>query len=403
MADFDKWIAKIEQEYAKNEFHFAEIFQHLHQYPEIGGNEINTAKYLLQQITSHTSLEKLFQVNHGFLIGYKETKKPALCLRGDLDALAIEEKTKLPYISQNRGVMHACGHDFHATAVYAVALLWDKLIGVFPHSPVFMFQHAEEPIPGGALDFIKANAQDYFSEIFGLHVEPGLQTGDISLVSGWVNAKSIKFDVEIMGRGGHSARPWDSEDPLKISIDIIQKLYSDLPRKADIQQPFVFTVTRINTDNNAYNVVPKKVQWGGTLRVTDEKIGNDLIEEIKSLIGSICHTSKMEYTFNSVSGAPPVYNAAASVETADSLKQFLLEKNWTFREFRSLGGEDFGWFSKIRPGFFLRIGITPPDHEPIPLHSSQFKLDFQALKSLVIFYSLYFLYRSGLVEDLKKN
>lgn len=402
MANFENWLKKIEEAYLQNEYHFADLFQHLHQYPELSRKEEKTSSHLKNLIEENTRLKILKTVNHGFLTGYEITRKPSLCLRGDIDALPIEEKTKLTYISNNKGIMHACGHDFHATATYAVAMLWDKLIGPLSHSPIFIFQHAEEPIPGGALDFIEAKVTDDISEIFGFHVEPNLDTGDIGLSKGWVNAQSIKVEVSISGPGGHSARPWDSQDPLKASIDIIHKLYADLPRETDIKKPFVFSVTQFETDNKAYNSIPQKAKWVATLRVSEEKLGKDLLIFIEKQIKSWCELKNLSYQFSYKTGAPPVINSTASIKTAVPVKDFLLSKNWKFDSFRSLGGEDFGWFSQIKPGFLIRVGVTPNGQEPIPLHSDRFKVDFSALKSVVTFYLLFFIERAGLVQEIKE-
>ena len=398
MASLETWLQKIDQAYTQNEYHFAEIFQHLHQYPELAREEEKTSSYLKKLIQEHTGLSILTKVHHGFLAGYGTSKNASLCLRGDMDALPIQEKTKLTYISNNPGIMHACGHDFHATAVYAVALLWDKLVGPFPLAPTFMFQHAEEPIPGGALDFLEAKVLDNITEIYGLHVEPNFKTGTIGLTEGWINAQSIRIDVSITGTGGHSARPLDTINPLKASIGIIESIYTDLSRKNDPGNPHVFSVTQINTDNKAYNAIPKTVSWVATLRVSDESLGDKLLDLIENKIRKMSESEKLTFKFDFIKGAPPVVNDAKSIESAAKIKKILVKHNWKFDNFRSLGGDDFGWFSQLKPGFLIRVGITPEDQDPIPLHSDQFKVDFSALKNAVIFYLLYFIQRADLVE-----
>jgi len=399
MANLEQWYNKLNQLYVNNEHHYADIFRQIHQNPELSGEEKETSAFLKKMITSQANMSVLTEVKNGFTAGYPNLKKPNLCLRADLDALPIQEMTTLPYISIKPGVMHACGHDFHSTAVYAVAHMWDQAVGLFPKAPVFLFQHSEETIPGGALDFIEKQVHEDISEFYGLHVEPNLRTGAISLVDGWVTARSIKFEATLSGKGGHSARPWESDDPLKTSLDIIQYLYSNIPRRSDIQTPVVFTITQFNTGKNPYNAVPEKVAWAGTLRVADEKVGDQTIAKIKETIAFFAKRKNLDHHFEFTAGAPPVTNSELGIAAAAEVKSYLKTKGFDFSVYRSLGGDDFGWFSHLRPGFFIRVGITPPDEKPIPLHQSEFKVDFQALKPAIIFYLLFFIQKAGLIEE----
>jgi amidohydrolase len=396
MASYAQWYDSATKIYNQFEMEFGEIFRHLHQHPELGGSENATSEYLRDLFDRNTNYQIIEQAKNGFIVGYPPVESPRICLRSDMDALAIEEKTKLPYMSENQGVMHACGHDFHSVFNYAVALLWEKLVGQVDNAPVFMFQHSEETIPGGALDFIQKDAHRLFSEIYGLHVEPALPTGTISLTDGWVNAQSIKFNVEIEAKGGHSARPWEAEDPLKTSIDIINDLYGTLPRKVNVQTPFILSVTEFNTESTAYNVFPRKVKWGGTLRITDGKLYDLLIKSVQDTIFSYCKRDKLVYQFYYTSGAPPVVNPLDNISKADSLKDFLMnEKKWNFTTYRSLGGEDFGWFNQLRKGFLIRVGASQDPLAASPLHSNTFKADFAALRYAVLFYFLFLLDRTG--------
>jgi amidohydrolase len=403
MEYLNQWFIKLNQAFLNYERHYADVFRQIHQNPELSGQEEETSEYLKSLLRDEAGMSIRKEVKTGFLAGYENLKLPTICARADLDALPIQEKTSLPYISVRKGVMHACGHDFHAASVYAMAHLWNQVLGERPDSPLFMFQHSEESIPGGALDFIENQILDSVSEFYGLHAEPKLNTGEISLTEGWVNARSIRFDAAISGKGGHSARPWESPDPLKVSMDIIQHLYGNLYRKADAQQPVVLTVSRLNTENESYNAIAGKVTWTGTLRITDEDLGDKLIKEISNTIKMYSENSGLKWDFSFTAGAPPVINSELSIENTKKVKTFLAGKGFGFTTFRSLGGDDFGWLSQVRPGFFIRVGVSPQGEESAPLHHSEFKVDFKAMRYAVIFYLLYFIDRLGIADKIERH
>ena len=164
MANFENWLKKIEEAYLQNEYHFADLFQHLHQYPELSRKEEKTSSHLKNLIEENTGLKILRTVNHGFLTGYENTKRPSLCLRGDIDALPIEEKTGLPYASKvtaadqegnQVAVMHACGHDMHMTVWAGTAKVMIDMKDQWKGTLMMIAQQAEER-SGGAKIAIEA-------------------------------------------------------------------------------------------------------------------------------------------------------------------------------------------------------------------------------------------------------
>jgi amidohydrolase len=165
----------------------------------------------------------------------------------------------------------------------------------------------------------------------------------------------------------------------------------------------VLTISQLNTENKTYNAIAEKVSWTGTLRITDEELGNYLIKEISNTVKLFSEESNLKWDFSFTAGAPPVINSELSIENTKKVKTFLTGKGFSFTTFRSLGGDDFGWLSQVRPGFFIRVGVSPHGEESAPLHHSEFKVDFKAMRYAVIFYLLYFIDRLGIADKIEKH
>jgi amidohydrolase len=383
-------IDTIRDAFKQNEVLFREIYEHLHRHPELSRHEEKTAAFLIEQIQMHTDFTLLERVQTGFLAGREDTPPPKLCLRADLDALAISEETGVVFASRQKGVMHACAHDFHSTAVFAVAFLWNKLFADKAKAPLFLWQHAEESIPGGALDFLAGTALAEITEIFGFHVEPSLPVGTLSLTEGWVNARSIRFDISLTGGGGHSARPWTGRDPIIAAIELINLLYSRIPRLHDVRQPVLFSVTGINSKQGPYNALNEEIHLTATLRLSSLVGEEAIIDFIYEQARASSERHGLQVEIHHEAGAPPVWNRSESIQTASSLLTQLTGRGWKKADYRSLGGDDFGWFSQRLPGFYARFGVAPEGNHDMQLHSSTFLPEWAALEYIVTFFVAYF-------------
>lgn len=355
-----------------------EIRRYLHKHPELGRQEYKTSKFLKDKITEFGKFKITMVGETGFTADLIQSDNyPWIAVRGDMDALPINDEKKVSYKSINKNCCHACGHDFHSTVVLGVANILYQLKDSFKGNIRFIFQHAEEPIPGGALDFVNQNMLDKIECIFGFHADPKLRTNTIGVLPGWNTAQSIQWKINIRGKGGHSSRPQNAVDPIFIGISVINELYSGLYRILDTNNPFVFTVGKIQA-GDSYNVIPDLFNAEGTLRVTNNenkaKLLNYMNKTLKVISDKWEASSEVVFT----EGAPSVNN---DMDKTEQVKKYIYEiintSQMVFIE-RSMGGEDFGHYQTVIPGVFIRVGVGANKVNP-PLHNSKFDIDEQAI------------------------
>ena len=212
----------------------------LHRHAELSFREYKTADYLEQALCELEGLE-LSRPTPTSVMAVLRTGRPGRCLaiRADIDALPIREENELDYRSCNEGVMHACGHDGHAAILLnSVRLLCrrrEELCGELR----FIFQHAEETPPGGAVEVIRAGVLKGVDEVFGLHLTSTLPTGSFGVCSGVLTSATDRFEIEITGRGGHSSMPQECIDPIVTGAQIILALQTVLSRSLRPSDPAV--------------------------------------------------------------------------------------------------------------------------------------------------------------------
>ena len=354
------------------------IRRYLHKHPELGRQEYQTSEFIRNKIAEIGKLKITMVGKTGFTADLVQSKSyPWVALRADMDALPIKDEKNVPYKSVNEDCCHACGHDFHSTVVIGAAKVLYLLKDSFKGNIRFIFQHAEEPIPGGALDFVNQNMLDNIECIFGFHADPKLKKETIGLIPGWNTAQSIQWKIKIKGKGGHSSRPQNSIDPIFVGVTVINELYSALYRKLDANNPFVFTVCKIQSGEN-YNVIPESFVAEGTLRITSVKNRDELLEFMNNSLKTISNkwgaSSKLEY----IMGAPPVNNDIKKTEQIKKYIDEIIEKKQFVNIERSMGGEDFGHYQTKIPGVFMRVGVG--NNKLIPaLHNSKFDIDEKSI------------------------
>jgi amidohydrolase len=362
------------------------VRRYLHAHPETGRQEYNTSAYLRQRLQEKFDFNFAMVGSTGFCCDLVlDQSKPWLSLRADLDALPIADQKEVLYRSTVPNVCHACGHDFHSTVVLGTAWTLGHFQNHLNTNIRFIFQHAEEPIPGGAIDFVQAGKLHGIRAIFGLHADPSLNTGTIGLLPGWITAQSIQFKIELGGPGGHSARPADTVDPGFIGVSILNELYSSIYRLETIDQPLVFTIGRIGC-GESYNLIPSRFTAEGTLRVTHNEQAEKLLALIDATVKNACTKWKAQGTFTFTKGAPPVINDAVVTDRVRSILAGIMDSKKIIPRSRTLGGEDFAHYLSEVPGVFLRIGINNGSMQG-KLHSGYFDVDEQAIPLAVSAFS----------------
>jgi amidohydrolase len=343
----------------------------LHQHPELSGREERTAGVLRAALEQVKPL-RLEQVAGTGLVarvrGANSTLRP-VALRGDIDALPIAEDTGLPFASRTPGVMHACGHDVHATWAVGAA----HLLAARPAAGdvLIVLQPAEETARG-ALAVLESGALDQVAAIFGAHVDRRFAVGQVVAQPGPLAASADSFEITLIGSGGHGARPHEARDPIVGAGALIGALQTIVSRRVNPAAPAVLSIGSIHA-GAASNVLPDRAVLTGTLRATDPDTRKLLVEEVRRIAESLALAYGLTARVTVELGPPPIVNPAQPVEWArTAVARVLGDRAVVPLGALNMAGEDFASYMEKMPGCFLRIGAREPGGEPIPAHSSRF-------------------------------
>ncbi len=363
-------IAQRAKEYAAE---FIAVRHHLHANPELSYQEFETSKYIQEKLASF-GIPFEIKATTG-VVGLIHGKNPSskiIALRADMDALPIKEENDVPYRSTKDGVMHACGHDVHTTCLLGAAKILNELKDEWEGTVKLIFQPGEERNPGGASYMIKEGVLENPKPqaIFGLHVNPQLETGKLSFRSGKVMASADELYFTIKGKGGHAASPHLCVDPILIASHLIIALQQIISRNKNPLDTSVLSITAFNGGTTT-NVIPNEVKLMGTFRAMNEEWRAKAHELIERTTINLVHSMGGEVDLNIDKGYPAVYNNEDLHTKATALaQQYMGEKNVEETEVR-MGAEDFGYYSQIIPGCFFRLGtgniskgITSGVHTP---------------------------------------
>jgi amidohydrolase len=363
-------IKKLARQYAPE---FIEVRHHLHAYPELSYQEFETSKFIQSKLKDFgIPFEIKAATGVVGLIQGKNPGKRIVALRADMDALPIQEENNIPYKSQHKGVMHACGHDVHTTCLLGAAKILNELNNEWEGTVKLIFQPGEERNPGGASMMIKEGVLENPAPqaIFALHVNPQLETGKLSFRPGIVMAAADELYFTIRGKGGHAATPHLADDTILTASHLVMALQQIISRNRNPLYPSVLSITSFQGGNST-NVLPGEVKLMGTFRSFDEKWRTHAHELIKKISTELVHSMGAEIDIHIDKGYPAVFNDEKLYITAKKKAgEFLGVENVEETEIR-MGAEDFGYYSQIIPGCFFRLGtgnkakgITSGVHTP---------------------------------------
>jgi len=343
----------------------------LHAHPELSWKEERTADKLERALVALGALDVTRVAGTGVVgrLPGREPGSPTIAIRGDIDALPIQEETKLPFASSVSGVMHACGHDVHATWTIGAGMLLSREPAL--GDVVFVLQPAEE-VGAGARAILDSGALDGIKNIFGGHVDRRFEVGQIVADDGPLAASADEFRIELLGQGAHGARPHESADPIVGAAALIMALQTIVARRVDPSDPAVVSVGHIQS-GTASNVIPERATLTGTLRATTPRTRALLRAEVERLAGAVAAAHRLTATVTLSDGTPPVVNDPKVAAIARAAAASLLgERNVVPFGLTNMGGEDFAFYQERVPGCFLRIGAREPGGERTPAHSPRF-------------------------------
>lgn len=367
--------------------------RHLHQYPELGNQEVKTAKYVADHLR-RLGIEVRTGIGKTGVVGILKGSQPGpvIGLRADMDGLPVTERNSLAYASKEKavfngqdvGVMHACGHDTHVAMLMGTAELLAGMKDKIKGTVVFIFQPAEEGPPageeGGAPLMVKEGVMDNpkIDAIFGIHINSSTEVGKIKYKSGSVMAASDWFEIKIKGRQTHGAYPWLGTDPIAVATQIYTGLQMIVARRSDLPKaPVVITVGRINGGVRE-NIIPEELTMAGTIRTLDTQMQDDVHAKIRQTAKSIAESMGATVEVRIDRKTPVTYNTPALVDKMlPSLQKAAGKGNVIAAEWVT-GAEDFAFFREKAPAFYFFVGGMPKgmaEKDAAPHHTPDFIID----------------------------
>jgi len=358
-----------------------------HMNPELSNREERTAKVVAERLRALGLDEVKTGVGKHGVVALLKGKLPGgvVAVRADMDALPIQETIDVSYKSKNPGVKHACGHDLHMTIELGVAEVLSKMRDRIRGTVKFIFQPAEEGPPagerGGAPLMIAEGCLENPrpSAIFGLHVMPNIEVGQIGVNSGPTMASSDRFSITVRGKKVHGAYPHDGIDAVVVAAECVAALQTIRSRRVNTQEPLVITLGSIH-GGNRFNIIADEVKLEGTMRTLNEEVRAKAMEMMKQTLAGVTSAYGAGYELEFGSNNAVTYNNPALVEaTLPTMKRILGEKNVT-TPLPQMGAEDFSSYQKVIPGFFYFLGVGNKSKGiTAMIHTPEFDADEQSL------------------------
>ncbi|MDX1690333.1 MAG: amidohydrolase [Acidimicrobiia bacterium] len=349
----------------------------LHHHPELGWHEFRSTAAVADFLAGGGLDPKVRHGETGLTVDVGDGRGPTVAFRADLDALPITEASGEPFSSGTPGTMHACGHDVHT----AVAAGMARVLHGMPVAGTirFVFQPAEEIIPGGAAEMVGEGVVDDVASILAFHVDPSIPPGTVGLRSDAITGASDRLNIELSGPGGHTSRPHQTVDLVHAAAKLVIDLPAMLQRRTDPRLPIAAVFGRIQ-GGAAENVIPTAVHVGGTIRLFDLDVWRALpgtvAEIVDDIVTPLGATAKVSYE----PGSPPVINDARIVGVVRDAAIEALGDRSVLPTQQSLGSEDFSWFLERIPGALVRLGAGVGDRS-LDLHSAEFTVDERCIPS----------------------
>jgi hippurate hydrolase len=356
----------------------AELRQDIHRHPELGFEERRTAALVVAELRAAGAEDIHEGVGGTGVVALirKGGSARSIAIRADMDALPLSDLKQTGHRSDNPDVMHGCGHDGHTAILIgtARALANDA---AFDGTVTLVFQPAEEGL-GGAMAMIEDGLFERFpvDQIYALHNWPGLSLGKVAIKSGAMMSAVDRFDITILGKGGHAAQPHLTIDPVPVAAQLVGALQTIVSRSTDPTDASVLSVTRIQA-GSAYNIIPDSAEIHGTVRTISPQTRERVERQLHLIATSIAAAAGARCEIVYHRGTPATINS--DVETGLlrlAAQEALGADNVEDLTAPSLAGEDFACFLERRPGAFIRLGNGVDSHG---LHSPHYDFNDDAI------------------------
>lgn len=369
-------LEKLVKELEKDKEKMIKIRRYLHENPEISFKETKTAEYI-SKYYENKGVEVKTHVGGNGIVVIIDSGKPGktMGLRADFDALPIKEETGLAFSSKNKGVMHACGHDAHTAYLMVLADILIKYKKELKGKIYIIHQHAEEMTPGGAIGMIKSGNLDEVDNFFGIHVMTDMPLGKVYYHSGETQQGRSKFNVKLIGKGGHGSMPHTANDAIVAGANLIMALQTIVSRRLS---PFENGVVTVGSFDGAgtFNIIKDKIEITGDVRAMSENTMKKIEEQINIISQGIAKTYSMDIEYNFLIDYPILNNDKKMTQlVVNAVKKVGLEAEDCGPQSPS---EDFAHYAKIKPSCFFYVGAKK-DSNNYPHHNSKFDINEESL------------------------
>jgi amidohydrolase len=355
----------------------------LHRNPELSGEEERTSRRVQEMLEEAGIDYETGYAGHGVLgiiQGDKEGR--TIALRADMDALPIHEKNDHEFISENKGAMHACGHDAHTSMLIGAGKLLQEKKEELHGTILLVFQPAEEDAPvGGSEKMMEDGIFDKWTpdEIYAQHVWPDLPAGTFGVREGAMMGNSDRFTINVTGSSGHASMPHQTTDAVIIASQIVSALQTLVSRNTDPLASAVVTIGTIQ-GGSRYNVIAEEVELVGTVRTYDENVKEMIKERLQDIAKKTAEMLGGKAEVEYLDGYPATVNDRDCAEFVKNVIRSAYGKDAQPEVAPSMGGEDFGRFLLKYPGAYYWLGTAVPGRKvQKPLHDPQFDIDETAL------------------------
>ena len=350
------------------------IRRDLHRIPETAFQEYKTQAYVRDYL-ARLNPDKLTDIAGTGVkaVFFAPGATQTIAFRADMDALPIEEWTKVPYASEHPQKMHACGHDGHMTVALLLAKIVSDRRDKLTANVVILMQPGEEGA-GGARRMIEEGAlrEPRVDRIYALHVYPELKRGQLGVRRGTFMAQSIGFDLTVLGKSAHGASPDKGIDAVVAAAELISVLQTVVSRSTSPEEPVVLTIGKIH-GGEARNIICDKVVMSGTLRTFSNEMREQIMERIGKILAGFEVATGITTEFKEVQFYYSVENPLDMTEEF----QLLMQSDITPMQHLMIG-EDFSFYQQEIPGLFFFVGVGEYSGYP-PLHSPHFDFNEESL------------------------
>lgn len=373
----NQMLHKLSQKIDKLQGEMIKIRRYLHMNPELSFQEENTAKYI-SEFYDKLNIPYVKNVGGNGVVARIKGKHPGktVALRADFDALPIQDEKDVPYKSQVANVMHACGHDGHTATLLTLAKAFQSIQDELKGTVVFVHQHAEEQVPGGAKPILESGELDDVEAVFGTHLWSLIPLGTVETSREACMAGADKFEITIQGKGGHGAYPHETKDSIVIGSELVLRLQQIVSRRVNPMDTAVLSIGEFIA-GKGFNVIADQAKISGTVRYFKQSVQEAIISEITNAINGLKISHDIEITLDYEKGYPALINHEKEAELViDAASEVSEVKNSLFVE-PNMAGEDFAYYMQEKRGAFFFTGAMPEN--AYPHHHPKFDINEDAL------------------------